>query len=128
MIVGTGIDIVALDRIGRLYERHPERMMRILLTETERQAIAPLAHPVPRLAGRFAAKEAVMKALGTGWSQGVHFTQIEIVNEPGGAPEIRLSGAAAERCRQLGGARWHISISHDRDMAVAQVILEGASP
>ncbi len=125
MILGCGIDIVAVDRIRRLYERHGERFLRHLLTADERLAALSLTNPVPRLAGRFAAKEAVMKALGTGWTGGVNFVQIEVVNTPVGAPGVRLSGTAQQRYEELGGRRWHLSISHERDMAVAQAILEG---
>ena len=124
MIVGAGIDIIAVERIARLLERHGARALRHLLSPREQEALAGISHPAPRVAGRFAAKEAVMKALGTGWAQGVHFTQIEILNEPSGAPRVYLSGAAAARCTALGGKRWHVSISHERDMAVAQAILE----
>jgi holo-[acyl-carrier protein] synthase len=124
MIVGTGIDIVAIERVARLHQRHGERALRLLLSERERQAAAAWSHPAPRLAGRFAAKEAVMKALGTGWTGGVTFTQIEILNSPGGQPQVQLSGAAAARCEALGGRVWHLSISHERDHAVAQAILE----
>ncbi|NUP98869.1 MAG: holo-ACP synthase [Armatimonadetes bacterium] len=124
MIVGTGIDIVAVDRIRRLYERHGQRALRHLLTPTEQQTLAAGGDPAARLAGRFAAKEAVMKALGTGWGEGVNFTQIEIVNDSRGAPQVRLSGNAAVHCAASGGRRWHLSISHCRDMAVAQAILE----
>ncbi len=124
MIVGTGIDIVALSRIERLYERHGERVYRHLLTPAETDAIAALANPVTRLAGRFAAKEAVLKALGTGWARGIGFTQIEILNDEAGAPRITLLGRAAERCAELGGRVWHLSISHEREMAVAMAILE----
>lgn len=124
MIVGSGIDIVALDRIARLHERYGARFADTLLTEAEREAVARLAHPVPRLAGRFAAKEAVMKALGTGWAEGVHFSQIEILNDAAGTPRITLRGAAQAHAEALGGRRWHLSISHERDLAIAQAILE----
>lgn len=124
MILGTGIDVVAIDRIQTMYDRHGDRLLRHLLTPIERDALGSLGAPVPRIAGRFAAKEAIMKALGTGWGQGVNFTQIEIVNAASGAPNVRLKGSAAERCRQLGGRRWHVSISHCREVAVAQAVLE----
>jgi len=124
MIVGTGIDIVAVERIARLYERHGERVYRHLLTAAETEVILGLGQPVTRLAGRFAAKEAVLKALGTGWARGIGFTQIEILNDEAGAPHVTLSGRAAERCTELGGRIWHLSISHERDTAVAMAILE----
>jgi len=125
MILGSGIDIVATDRIAQMFERHGDRFLRRLLTQTELEAALKLANPIPRLAGRFAAKEAVMKALGTGWGAGVNFTQIEVVNDDTGAPTVRLHGAALRRCESMGGQRWHLSISHEREMAVAQAILEG---
>ncbi len=125
MILGSGIDIVAIARIERMFERYGERFLRRLLTPAEQAAALRLANPIPRLAGRFAAKEAVMKALGTGWGAGVNFTQIEVVNDDTGAPTVRLHGAARRRCEALGGRRWHLSISHEREMAVAQAILEG---
>jgi holo-[acyl-carrier protein] synthase len=124
MIVGSGIDIVSLARIGSLYQRHGARFLDKFLTAREMAAVAALAHPVPRLAGRFAAKEAVMKALGTGWAHGVHFRQIEVLSAPSGQPTVMLSGAAAERCAALGGRVWHLSISHEQMMAVALAILE----
>ncbi len=124
MIVGTGIDVVEIDRIDRLYTRYGERALRHLLTPAEREKVTASADPVARLAGRFAAKEAVMKALGTGARQGVNFTNIEIVNEPGGRPTVRLYGAAAERSGALGGRIWHVSISHGRLVAVAHAVLE----
>lgn len=125
MILGSGIDIVAIDRIARMFERHGDRFLRRLLTPEEQTAALALANPIPRLAGRFAAKEAVMKALGTGWGAGVNFTQIEVVNDSTGAPTVRLHGAALQRCEAMGGRRWHVSISHEREVAVAQAILEG---
>ena len=125
MILGSGIDIVAIPRIKRLYERHGDRFLRRLLTPVEQAAVSQMANPLPRLAGRFAAKEAVMKALRTGWGAGVNFTQIEVVNDSTGAPTVRLTGAALARCEAMGGRHWHISISHEQEMAVAQAILEG---
>ena len=116
---------MALARIADIYGRHGERFLKHILTPTEIAAAQRLQDPVPRLAGRFAAKEAVMKALGTGVGAGVNFTSIEIVNDPSGAPRVELRGAAACRCDFLGGRRWHLSISHCREYAVAQVVLEG---
>ncbi len=101
MILGSGIDIVAIARIERMFERYGERFLRRLLTPAEQAAALRLANPIPRLAGRFAAKEAVMKALGTGWGAGVNFTQIEVVNDIRCAT-VRLH-ARARRCEALGG-------------------------
>lgn len=124
MIVGIGIDTCSLDRIRALHERYGERLLRRLLSPAEREAASRLADPVARIAGRFAAKEAVMKALGTGWSAGVNFADIEVVNSPFGAPELRLYGGARARSDSLGIRRWHLSISHERSHAVAFVIAE----
>lgn len=125
MIVGLGVDIVSIERIGRLYRRHGERCFRHILTPAEAAAMPAGPRAVQRLAGRFAAKEAVMKALGTGLGGGVNCTQIEILNDPSGAPRLTLHGAAAARSLALGGTRWHLSISHCDDYAVAEAILEG---
>ncbi len=76
------------------------------------------------LAGRFAAKEAVMKALGTGWREGVEFGGIEILNEPSGKPYVVLHGATAEKARALGVTAWHISITHTEDLAIASAVAE----
>lgn len=124
MILGTGIDVIAIDRIARLYQRHGERCLKHLLTPTEQALLHSRGAPLPMLAGRFAAKEAVMKALGTGWTSGINFTLIEILNNARGAPYVQLHGAAAERMAELGGQRWHVSISHCRDVAVAHAVLE----
>lgn len=125
MILGTGLDIVEIDRIARLFERHGDRAVRLLLTAEEARRVPDGAGRAAHLAGRFAAKEAVMKALGTGWAGGVSFRQITITNDAAGRPTVALSGAAASRCQALGGHTWHVSISHGRDYAVAHAILEG---
>jgi len=125
MIRGLGIDIVEIDRVRALVERTGGRALERLLSEAERAARTGRANPYPHYAGRFAAKEAVMKALGTGWAQGVHWDQIEILNDDSGAPVARLTGRAAERLREIGGTRLLVSISHSKHYAVAQAIVEG---
>ena len=80
------------------------------------------------LAGRFAAKEAVMKALGTGWREGVTFPGIEILQQPSGRPYVVLHGGAAEKAAELGITAWHLSITHTEDLAIASAIAEGTSP
>ncbi len=124
MIIAIGVDACSLDRIRALHDKYGERLLRRLLSPAEREAAGRLADPVARIAGRFAAKEAVMKALGTGWSQGVNFADIEVVNSPSGAPELRLYGGARARSESLGIRRWHISITHERSHAIALVIAE----
>ena len=125
MIRGIGIDIVEIDRVRALVEQNGGRALERLLGEAERAALTEHANPGPHYAGRFAAKEAVMKALGTGWAQGVHWDQIEILNDDSGAPVAHLTGRAAERLREMGGTRLHVSISHSKHYAVAQAVVEG---
>lgn len=127
MIVGTGIDIVELSRIRDLHARHGEGFQRRICRPGEvqsRQGDALIQH----LGGLFAAKEAVLKALGTGWAQGLGLRHIEVTRDTAGAPGIRLHAAAAERARTLGVTRSHLSISHERSYAVAMAVLEGRLP
>jgi holo-[acyl-carrier protein] synthase len=123
-ILGLGIDLVDLDRMARLLERHGETAVRRFCREGEPR---PLSGParVAHLAGLFAAKEAAMKALGTGWAKGVTFRQIEVVRGEGGAPALVLHGRAAELAAALGVGRLHLSITHDGRAAAAVVVLEG---
>lgn len=124
MILGTGIDIVELPRIERLYERHGDGFLKRICRPGEvqsRQGEALIQH----LGGLFAAKEAVLKALGTGWAQGLGLRQVEVVRSDAGAPGICLHELAAERAAAMGVVRTHLSISHERSYAVAMAILEG---
>lgn len=123
-IVGLGIDLVDLDRMARLLDRHGERAVARICLENEPKPLSGAAR-VAHLAGLFAAKEAAMKALGTGWARGVGFRQIEVARNADGAPSLRLHGAAAERAAALGAARSHLSITHDGRAAAAVVVLEG---
>ena len=126
MILGTGFDLTALPRIKALLEKHEERFLARILTEDERSTLP--AEPARRLAyaaGRWAAKEAAVKALGSGFSAGISFHDVEVVSLEGGRPELRLHGYAAELAHDKGMTSLHVSISHERDMAGAMVILEG---
>lgn len=126
MILGTGFDLTALPRIKALLERHEERFLARILTDAERAALpAEPARRVAYAAGRWAAKEAAVKALGTGFSAGIGFHDVEIVTLEGGRPELRLHGRAEEAAKALGVRATHVSISHERDMAGAMIILEG---
>ena len=126
MILGTGIDLTALPRIKALLEKHEERFLARILTAEEQKALPhEAAHRVAYAAGRWAAKEAAVKALGTGFSAGIGFHDIEVVTLAGGRPELRLHGKAREAAEMLGVRAAHISLSHERDMACAMVILEG---
>ena len=125
MIVGTGFDLTALPRIRSSIERFGDHFLHRLLTPEE-QSSMPAALPARTayVAGRFAAKEAAVKALGTGFALGVGFQDVEILSLPSGRPELRLHGAALAAAQKLGARTWHVSISHERDMAGAMVILE----
>ena len=125
MIVGHGIDLCGVERIRRMLEAHGDHFLERTYTEAE------VAYARRRkkgfeetLAGRFAAKEAVMKALGTGWRDGVEFRGIEILNHPSGQPYVVLHGTTAEKARSLGITAWHITITHTEDLAVASAIAE----
>jgi|SRR5688572_210319 holo-[acyl-carrier protein] synthase len=124
MIRGIGIDTVQLARIARVHAEYGEKFLDRILTPVEREYVKRWADPVPRIAGRFAAKEACMKALGTGWGYGVRWRDIEVRRGPAGAPEAHLSGRAAERLAELGATRAHVTITHSDDHAMAMIILE----
>jgi len=124
MIKGIGIDTVQLARIARVHAEYGEKFLARILTPVERDYVQRWADPVPRIAGRFAAKEACMKALGTGWGAGVGWQSIEIRRGPAGAPEAHLSGSAAKRMADLGATRAHVTITHSDDHAMAMIILE----
>jgi holo-[acyl-carrier protein] synthase len=126
MIVGIGVDIVEVERMRRAVERYGDHFVRRVFTEDEAGYCRRCAHPEQRFATRFAAKEAALKALGVGWTQGLQFTEVEITNNELGAPSISFSGRALELSRGLGVERIHVSLTHHRDFAIAQVLLEGA--
>ena len=122
MIIGVGIDIAELGRVARSFERFGAKFCSRILVPAELAAMP--ANAVPFLASRFAAKEAAVKALGTGFSQGVTFQDIEVRSDSLGKPAILFHNQALERCRALGVRQSHLSLSHGRDSAVAVVILE----
>jgi holo-[acyl-carrier protein] synthase len=122
-VVGIGLDVVEVARISSMLARHGDRDLERLSRpgEADRSRSALDQH----VAGLFAAKEAVLKALGTGWAAGLGFRQVEVVRSPGGQPGVRLHGAAAERARALGVESVHLSISHERAYAAAMAVAEG---
>lgn len=125
-MASVGIDIVEIARIRAAYVRHGERFVRRICTARERSRAAELEDPVAFLAGRFAAKESVLKVLRTGLAGGISWLDIHVDREASGAPSVRLSGKALERARALGIGRILVSISHGKDYAVAQALgLEG---
>jgi len=124
MIVGTGIDIAEVPRIADSIARFGQRFLERVYTEGERRYCDSKANRVERYAARFAAKEAAMKALGTGWSRGVRWRDIEVARKPGSRPTIVFHGKAAEFAATLGAVNVALSLTHTADMAFAQVILE----
>lgn len=124
-IVGHGIDIIEVERIAELVERHPERFIKRVFTDAEAAHSQGRRSRAQHLAARFAAKEAALKALGTGWADGVEWTDIEVVSEASGKPTLRLHGLALERAATIGATGFVISLSHTRIHAVASVIATG---
>jgi holo-[acyl-carrier protein] synthase len=124
MIVGTGIDIAEVERIAESIERFGERFLRRVFTPAEIEYCESKANRAERYAARFAAKEAAMKALGTGWNHGVRWRDIEIWRAPGSRPTIRFHGKAREFAARLRATHAALSLSHTRDQAIASVILE----
>jgi holo-[acyl-carrier protein] synthase len=125
MIIGIGIDIEEVERIREAIERHGERFVQRVFTPGEVAYFEAKANKWERYAARFAAKEAAMKAIGTGWDHGVGWRDVEVVNEPNGCPTLVLHGRAQEIAEGKGCKRTWISLSHTRRQAVAQVVLEG---
>ena len=124
MILGIGTDLAEVARIRQSIDRFGERFVNRIYTERERSYAATKANSVERFAARFAAKEAGMKAIGTGWNFGVTWQDFEVVNERSGRPALRLSGVAREVAERLGVKRTSISLTHTREVALAVVILE----
>jgi holo-[acyl-carrier protein] synthase len=125
MILGTGIDIAEVPRIRQSIARFGDRFLRRIYTEGEIRYCDSKANRVERYAARFAAKEAAMKALGTGWSHGVRWRDCEVSRMPGGRPTIIFHGKAGEIAARLGMKHAALSLSHTAEQAIAQVILEG---
>ncbi len=124
MIVGLGIDIAEVGRVKAAIERYGETFLRRVYTANEREYCERFKNKYERYAGRFAAKEAVMKALGTGWGRGVRWVDVEVVREKGGRPTIELAGEAANIAGRLHVKNIAVSITHTAEQAFAQVIFE----
>jgi holo-[acyl-carrier protein] synthase len=124
MIVGSGIDIAEVRRVRHAIERFGDRFLCRIFTAGEIRYCDSKANRVERYAARFAAKEAAMKALGTGWSHGVRWRDCEVVRMPGGRPNMSFHGKAAEFASRLGVRNVALSLSHTAEQAIAQVILE----
>ncbi len=124
-IIGIGTDIVQTKRIKRLMDKFPKSFAERILHKNELEVYKDFKNPVSYVARRFAAKEAVSKALGTGISAGVCFHDIEISNTQEGQPVLTLYGDTLEVAKQLGVKKNHISLSDEKKYAIAYVILEG---
>ncbi len=122
-VVGIGLDVVEVARFRRSLARTPSIRQR-LFTDAELNELAPRVDPVPSLAARFAAREAVMKALGLGLGA-FGFHDVRVMARDSGQPELVVTGRAAELAAQRGVTEWHLSISHDGPVATAMVVAEG---
>ena len=124
MIVGTGIDIAEVPRVAEAIERYGQRFLQRIFTEGEIRYCESKANRVERYAARFAAKEAGMKALGTGWNHGVRWRDIEVRRQPDGRPTLEFHGKAGEFASNMGVTNIALSLTHTAEEAMAQVILE----
>jgi len=124
-IIGHGIDLVKVAELQRWIDDPRDPLIPRCFVQVELDEIGNGVDRIDRLAGRFAAKEAVLKALGTGFGAGVAFTDVMIRRTPGAAPEVRLSGGAAETAATLGVTTWRLSISHAGGMVVASALALG---
>ena len=127
MIVGIGVDMAEVSRVREAIERHGERFLKRIFTPAEIAYCRRHRDCYERFAARFAAKEAAMKALGTGWRRGVSWQDFEVSNLPSGKPCLNLSGKALEIYRGLGGSHLSVSLTHTGAYALAQVVIEGDS-
>jgi len=124
-IIGIGTDIIECLRIAQMIDRHGELFIRRVYTEHEIEYCSDKKAATQHYAGRWAAKEAVLKALGTGWVRGISWRDVEVRHKPGGAPTIALRGGARDVFERSGIREMHISISHCRSHAIAYAVAEG---
>jgi len=124
VIVGMGVDMEEISRLREAIQRHGRAFLERVFTPAEIAYCERHRDSAERFAGRFAAKEAAMKALGTGWSRGVRWRDIEVTRAPGQRPTIVLHGAAREHGERLGARHISLSISHTGNLALAEVIFE----
>jgi holo-[acyl-carrier protein] synthase len=121
-MIAHGVDIVEVQRIASMIERHGQQFLDRVFTAGEQAYARDSRRRDEHLAARFAAKEAALKALGTGWRSGIAWTDVEVVPLPSGQPTLRVHGRAAEIAAELGISSWSLSLSHTSSMAVASVI------
>src|SRR5690242_18588866 len=127
-ILGIGTDIIECPRIGKMIEQHGELFLRRVYTEREIRYCQARKHAIEHFAGRWAAKEAILKALGTGWSRTIAWTDIEVRNGPDGLPRVLVCGEAKEATRRRGIGDILISIAHCRTYATAYALAVGPAP
>jgi len=121
-IIGHGIDLIECSRVSEVYKRHGERFLERLLTPAESEYVMKHRSAIPRLAGRFAAKEAILKVLGTGWRGAIAWRDMEILNDRSGEPRVSLTGECARIAAQKNITKVLISITHTENYAAASAI------
>jgi holo-[acyl-carrier protein] synthase len=121
-IIAHGIDLVDFGRIEKMLEKHPERFLDRVFTPTEQADADSTKNRIEKLAGRFAAKEAVMKLIGTGWRDGIAWTDIEVVNNPLGQPIVSIAGKVKELADEKGVEQITLSITHTSNFAIASAV------
>jgi holo-[acyl-carrier protein] synthase len=124
VIVGLGVDMEEISRIREVISRHGRIFLDRIFTSAEIAYCERHRDPAERYAARFAAKEATMKALGTGWSKGIRWRDIEVARKPGGRPTIVLHGVAREHADRMGARQINLSLTHTGNFALAEVIFE----
>lgn len=124
MIIGLGIDQIEIARVARTWQRYGDRFGRRVFTAAEWAYCLSRPRPAESMAGRFAAKEAAMKALGLGWPGGIAYRDIEITREPSGKPGLRFSHKAGQRAARIGVTHAVVSMTHDRTHSAATVVIE----
>ena len=121
-LIAHGIDLVDCARIEKMLDNHEERFLKRIYTVNEQDYANQARNRIERLAGRFAAKEAVLKLIGTGWRDKISWTDIEVINNPLGKPEVNITGQVRDIAREMGIDQISISITHAADLAIASVV------
>jgi holo-[acyl-carrier protein] synthase len=124
MIIGIGIDMICVRDVREALAHYGNQYADEIFTAEERNYCESTSDPAQGYAARFAAKEACMKAFGTGWGNGIEWTEIAVCNQPSGAPMLALSGTVKAMAEERGVERCHVSLTHTRDLAMAEVLLE----
>ena len=125
MIIGTGLDIIDVERIRQIHERWGERFLKKFLRAKEIEYCLSVRDPAASIAARFAGKEAISKAFGTGIGGRINWHDIEIVHDAKGRPEVKLHGGAKSLLQEMGGMEVQVSLSHSEGQAAAMALLQG---